>query len=379
MNTHQASFALAALCVALAPCASAQTTWVVSSYGGAQFTQVQPAVDAAAPGDTILVQPGFYSAVTIDKGVLVLASQARMTTLLGANITVRDVPAGQRAVVRGFITMLRSGPAAEIEVRDCAGSVHLDRLRATHVVDIRRSPHVSLRDVTTAVGELHVEDSTVTATDCRFRGATVSMNQYGLFCRNSQVTAAGCQFRGGDGNPFQPVPWEGVLLDGGLLVLAGTDSVVAAGTSPFAPTLGTSAIEARSGTLTIDPGVTLLPTNGAPAVRGAATTAIAPVADTRTDVSDGILTGTLNAPGATFAWLIADVPVLRPLATPFGSLWVGPTSVVVAAAPPGPSGELTASVGVAGLPPGFTVVLQGAVRRGSTLALATPAVTTVEE
>ena len=50
--------ALAVLLAIGAPCSAA--TIVVDLNGGGDFTEIQPAIDAARDGDTVLVRPGEY-------------------------------------------------------------------------------------------------------------------------------------------------------------------------------------------------------------------------------------------------------------------------------------------------------------------------------
>ena len=50
-----AAIVAAALFFVPASTLAAQTTWVVSNRGGGQFTEIQPAIDAAQPGDRIEV------------------------------------------------------------------------------------------------------------------------------------------------------------------------------------------------------------------------------------------------------------------------------------------------------------------------------------
>ena len=51
----------------LSTCLTAQTVWVVDDDGGPEvpFTDIQPAIQAAVAGDTILVRPGRYGTVAL--------------------------------------------------------------------------------------------------------------------------------------------------------------------------------------------------------------------------------------------------------------------------------------------------------------------------
>lgn len=100
--------------------ALAQVTWTVNSAGGAQFTAIQPAIAAAAPGDRIEVQgPGPYGGFVLDRGV-------EVESLVGAlcgSIEVVGLPAGQSARVSAFV--VDHGSQSRVSVRLCAGKVVL--------------------------------------------------------------------------------------------------------------------------------------------------------------------------------------------------------------------------------------------------------------
>ena len=65
---------LVAACLLLLAPASRAATWIVDAAGGGQFTSIQAAIDAAAPGDVLLVQSGFYQAFTLDKDLSILGT-----------------------------------------------------------------------------------------------------------------------------------------------------------------------------------------------------------------------------------------------------------------------------------------------------------------
>lgn len=97
-----------AACTVLAPFGvSAQSILTVDDSGGAQYTAIQPAIDAATAGDVVLVRAGDYAEFEIvGKGVDVLADEGasvRVVCTLGSMRTrISAVPAGQRATIRGM-------------------------------------------------------------------------------------------------------------------------------------------------------------------------------------------------------------------------------------------------------------------------------------
>ena len=78
-------------------------TWRVELDGSGDFTVIQDAVDAAAPGDTILVGPGrfetmrpilfwegYNATVALQKGGLVLQGSGTEQTIIGTESTYWD-------------------------------------------------------------------------------------------------------------------------------------------------------------------------------------------------------------------------------------------------------------------------------------------------
>jgi parallel beta-helix repeat protein len=74
------------LCLAPATTALAATTWYVDDDGGADFTTIQAAIDAAAEGDTIIVKDGTYNEnLEVYTSNLVIQSEnGRATTIIQA-------------------------------------------------------------------------------------------------------------------------------------------------------------------------------------------------------------------------------------------------------------------------------------------------------
>lgn len=129
--------AAAALC---APVASAQgSVWVVDAANGpgAHFTDVQPAVDAAADCDLVLVRGRLghvYGGFAVqDKTVTVVGEPDTshpfpvLAPPVTGGVRVLGLAADRAVVLRGFSPSQVVGTSA-VEVRDCAGLVFLEEL-----------------------------------------------------------------------------------------------------------------------------------------------------------------------------------------------------------------------------------------------------------
>ena len=88
-----------AVLVLAAPLASAKT-WTVGGTG-ADFSDLPAAIAAASDGDVILVRSGAYSGFDLDKGLAIVSSAAAVS--IAGDVTIHDVAAPGRAVLRGFV------------------------------------------------------------------------------------------------------------------------------------------------------------------------------------------------------------------------------------------------------------------------------------
>lgn len=142
MTCSSASACLAALGLALTPLSTARAdVLVVDAAGGAAFTQIQDAVDAAQDGDVVLVRYGTYARVTITgKGVQVArhptSARPRVVggilvsdTLVSHTVVLAGLDVVGDAYVNGHGVALRLDTArGPVRVEDCSLLGHLYQL-----------------------------------------------------------------------------------------------------------------------------------------------------------------------------------------------------------------------------------------------------------
>ena len=95
------------------PAAGTPTTHTVAADGSADFTSIQAAVDAAASGDTVVVQPGTYTeAVAIDKDLSLVGDGPREEIVIAASADPSSP--GSRADIRRPHAILFSGESVTV-------------------------------------------------------------------------------------------------------------------------------------------------------------------------------------------------------------------------------------------------------------------------
>ncbi|MFT5285971.1 MAG: hypothetical protein ACI8TQ_002139 [Planctomycetota bacterium] len=185
----------------LASTLQAQTSWTVSkSDPGANFTEIQAAVNSATSGDTLLIDPGFYSDFVIDgKGLHLVAEPGGLVVVLGgqlsgAKVSVVNLPAGRAVSMRGLSISGFSSPSVSklgLRLLNNQGQIWLEELGI-------EAPFAFIPTSDThAISAVNCD--TVTIVNCVLSGGTESS---GLFTDTSNVYAFGCSFTGGDGRSF---------------------------------------------------------------------------------------------------------------------------------------------------------------------------------
>lgn len=337
----------------VATSAFAQRTLVVDASGGGQFTEIQQAVLAANPGDTILVRPGLYNGFEVGKGVGIVGGPGvdlRPSSRTPGFITARNLLAGQRLSIREIGT---GASGSTVTIEGCAGSVHLEGLRVGSwfsILSVRNSSAVTVHQ-------------TIVSSTVSIAGASVVFSQCHL---NSLETAlSSVTFAEGTCTGIQPI-----RLVSGTLAITGDGQTSIRANSP----LPSSAIVTQGGILTIDPQVQLVPSPGLPPISGPATVIYRTIPSLRAALTSTQLTTALRAPGAFRGHTLLGLPLQSPVATPFGDLWIGAHVVLDSGSMP-PSGVRSVTLAIPPVAPGFTIALQGLLAMPTGIELSTPVLT----
>ncbi|MBL8729722.1 MAG: hypothetical protein JNM25_14940 [Planctomycetes bacterium] len=361
-----------------------QHTWVVDVEGNGDFTDLPPAVAAAAPGDTILV--AFWSGLavhwsfTLSKG-LTIVGQGLDRALVMGHLVVAGLPANQRVVLRSLQFDPVVGYPARVTVQDCAGAVVLDDLvldgvsglmfgDAALVVQSSHRVHLGRCQLTGSAG-LVASEASVTCTGSAIFGASVSSGPGAaapaVAAVGSRLWFANTLLSGGsnwNGGGFAGPGRSGLDLVDSQVVLADGDVIGGAGFGGFAPGVTFDAASSVE--------------HDAASWVGGGISGTGVVATVET----GILTGgippptigtiTLDAAPGAFGLLLLSLPGPG-VATPFGPCWLGWLPAPLACGPV-PVARTLPPLGF--LPHGFALTFQGVVLHGGRLRLSTPLVTT---
>lgn len=237
-----ATTALVCTLAAAPVCAQGAVLVVAPTPGpGVHSTTIQPAVDAAANGDFVLVKAGTYPSFSIDaKDVDVIAEFGAVVSVDGFEIT--NAPSGASVVVRGITSTASEAGTSGALVLDCAGHVHLEACTLVGAVGDGSFTFVNFHP--NGAPGLSVDGSTsVALLRCTVRGgdgddyvpltALSGEGGDGLFADGSFVAAYECSFLGGDGGDVNDddAAWtggfggDGAEVDAAFLFASGSSFV----------------------------------------------------------------------------------------------------------------------------------------------------------
>lgn len=196
---------------ALRPASAA--TWIVDAAGGGDFISIQAAIDAAAPGDVLLVQPGNYAPFVLDRRLAILGPPGGHPSVSGTSRVQTDdaVLAGLRL---GSLQVLGARGTVLLDDLDVHGGVAglpgcqgmlISGCTAVHVA--RSSLHGKDGDALCESRALQIVDSDVTLTDCTLTGGAGWGEDFFAYDGQealdvvgaSRVLLAHCRVQGGAG------------------------------------------------------------------------------------------------------------------------------------------------------------------------------------
>lgn len=356
------SLLLAGACVTANHALPAQRTWIVdvANGPGTHFTNLPPAITAAADGDLILVRSGTYFGASTGKALTILGEGARLDFMSGT-FTVAALPAGRDFVLKGFVF---DGWGPQVSVQNCEGRVLLDDLTMTPfqhpvtagpAISIHNSRLVTVHGVS-ALGSpaLLANASTVHVTNSTLSGPNAVLSPFrleaqpGLRVIGGRIDLTNSGLRGGNGvigsglNFALPSP--ALVADGTSLRLAGSSTALTAGGAA----LSASALFGTLGSLRLDPAVVLTPSGSATPIGGtiAVQTTTLPALSALGARRGGTVTIDLFAPAGDIAALVVGQPAdLLPLPMFGGELGIDPARMLpVLSAAVAPNRHLTVGV-----------------------------------
>jgi hypothetical protein len=328
------------LCPCLAAAIAAQTTLVVDALGGpGTFPTIAAALAAAAPGDRveIIAQPnatyaGFQTGLGVHLfGIGNPAVQPFTLTLL---------PAAQVFTAEGLQVM-----SGQIDLRDCAGAVHLESLVGyCDANGCSPAPALSVQRCSLLTANLcefsgqqqpavDAADSTLVLGECNGIGSDALLSSSWpaspalRLLRCTTTLAAGDWLGGSEDGALPAAP--ALLLVGGSIDLTGDVTRLSGGQlNVFAP-----AIDATGGVIRVDPAVALQPGSAGPAITGTAqvVTASIPFATIAVEGQNGTLVASAKFVPQTLGALLLGLPMPPIALGPYGDLWLLPGAIATLA------------------------------------------------
>ncbi len=378
MNLILRSLLYCSLCLA---CLPAQRTLVVDRRGGGDFTSIDAAVADADPGDTVIVRPGAYPDIRLEKGINLLGDEgANLRTLV-----IASIPLDQAVTVSGFEIGEDFGPNNTVlGTTGCLGQVTLANLRAnavapntaqvTPTLRVVVSDQVSIKDCFFAGRPaVEVQNSSVILSGCELIGGdAVALGQTAigsapaLSALNSEVICSDSRFVGGKelrvGGVLIFLPQPAMRFDGGSLRLCGGSLTAGSTATPLVAGDPVALYSAGSGLCAASPGASdcreeLLPCLAAGRAQ-----------------PGGAVPIVMTAPPGSSACILLGLSG-PPSPTPWGDLWIDRGTMrglFGAVVPVGGQVQIEIPNVPIDLPLGQLYSLQAAVFDGSSIGLSPP-------
>lgn len=186
--------------------AAGQTVYLVDDDGGAgvDFLDIQPAVDAASPGDRIDVRAGTYSSVLIQEGITLMGEADVVimgSSFPSVSVRIEDIPANETVVVTD-VELERT-----LVVFQCDGHVLIDNV-ASLAVSVAFATNTSLQDCTFGRATFS-NGSFVQLVSCTTPGGAIAYDSTLVIANSSMVGYSGGEGCTGGGLAGHITPGDG--------------------------------------------------------------------------------------------------------------------------------------------------------------------------
>lgn len=347
-------------------------TFVVDLAGGpgANFTNLQVAVDTVPDGAVLLIRPGGYANVSIQgKGLSLLAtgSGVQLGGLFGTPILVRNLTATQPLTLRGL--SIGFGAGTQVDLHQCAGSVliedfHFDdtvtpgmsyfpygiAIDACTQLTVRDSRIVAYVAVSAVQSNVVIENCELIGQDAFDLGHASVVAGTGAEAFGGSMTFARCRARGGNGMTLGSTvvpPAAAIHCDGAeIRICDDSNGGYTAGTLPSGTPI--PAIGGPAGTVVREPSAVIVGSNGGPAVASTILDVVRPLPSLHTVSTPGALQADVTTPIGEITLLAFGLPgTVTTVPGIDGTLWLDPAmAFLVALGAPQPGVPLQYSIAV---------------------------------
>jgi hypothetical protein len=213
----------ASCCQVESALAFAGNVLVVDGQGHGTYTQIQPAVNAAVDGDTILVKAGSYFGFSVAAKGLSITADAGHTVVVTSPVSVVNLSAQSTVLIAGLEVHSNSSLVPTLDVQGNSGSVRIQSctiqgFTSSCCADGSPAVHIA-NDLDVALNRCTLQGGAGACSDSHC--FTITAAGSALVAQSSQVALYDCILVGGTGgDSLQPTCDSGAGTGGTACVLS---------------------------------------------------------------------------------------------------------------------------------------------------------------